>query len=167
MGTLSWFRQRTSGTAAAAPFQTNVDALGLAPGDTVRRVVVTFDWWVDSNTTEFIDVGRTVNYGVSVGNSVLAPTYTPWTDFNTAGARWLWWDQLELRPIEIFDVAGTVYYLSKNGNGSRYIDTRVQHKNTSGAAEDIWFSVEPDPGNLANWSDTYWTVSTAVLYETP
>lgn len=167
MSTLTWFRQRVSGTATASPFQTNVAALGLSAGQTVRRTIVTFDWWVDSNTTEFIEVGRTVNFGVSIGTSPTAPTYTPWTDYNTTGARWLWWDQLELRPIEIYDVAGTVYYLAKNGNGSRYIDTRVQHKNTSGASEDVWFSIEPDPGNVTNWSDTYWTVSTSVLYESP
>lgn len=167
MGTLSWVRQRTSGTATASPFQTNVNLGSVPIGTTVVRTVVTFDWWVDSNTTEFIDVGRTVCYGVSYWSNSGTPFIFPWTDYASTSPRWLYWDQLELRPLEIYDVAGTVYYLSKNGHGSRTLDTHTQWKNTSASLQYLWFSIEPDPGNLTNWSDTYWTISSSVLLDTP
>jgi hypothetical protein len=167
MSTLAWARHRVSGNATASPFRTDVNMATVPIGSTVRRSIVTFDWWVDSNTTEFIDVQATVNYGISYWSSSITPTITPWTDYASTSPRWLYWDQLELRPIEIYDVAGTIYYLSKNGNGSRYIDTRTQWKNDGGSTEYLWFSVEPDPAAVTNWSDTYWTVSSSILIETP
>lgn len=167
MGSLLWVRGSTSGTATAAPFQTNTIISGIDAGATVRRTIVTFDWWVDSNTTEFIDVGATVNLGVSWSTSAVAPTITPFTDPSSLSPRWLWWDQLETRPIEIFDVAGTIYYLAKNGNGSRTIDTRTQYKNATALGQHLWFSIEPNPAAVGAWSDTYWTISSSVLLEEP
>lgn len=167
MGTLQWRRNRVNGNATTSPFQTNVDMATIAVGETVVRSIVTFDYWVDSNTTEFIDVQHQINYGISYAPSSTAPLIFPWSSYASTSPRWIYWDQLETRPIEIFDVAGTIYYLVKNGEGSRYIDTRTQWKNTNPTAEHLWFSIEPDPTSFAGWSDSYWCVSSSILVDMP
>ena len=164
---VSWVRNRISGTSAASPFFLSHNIAAVADGQTVRRSIVTFDWWLDSTTTLFVDAPLTVNYGISISTSNTAMLTTPWTDASTTGERWVYWDQLETRPIYTYDLSGTVYYLAKNGDGSRYLDTRIQYKNSTGAARYLWFGVEPDPGNVANVADTYWTMSSSVLIETP
>lgn len=169
MSTLNWARQVVSGTTAASPFQTNVMMAIIPNNASVLRTIVTFDWWVDSNTTEFIDVGADISYGVSWGTSSTAPDYHPHTDAGATGnpTPWLYWDQMGVVPIEIFDVSGTVYYLSKNTDGSRHIDTRAQRKNSSGASRYLWFGVQANGSKTTHWSDTYWAVSSQILYETP
>lgn len=169
MSTLNWARQISEGSASASPFETNVMVAILPPGATVRRSIITFDWWMNSTTAEFAEVGLSIPYGLSLGGTATTPMWLPFRDFAATGpaAPFLYLDQIG--TVEQFeqDVAGTIQTIVKNDTSSRHIDTRTQRKNTSASQEFLWFGIQPDPAGVGAFSNTFWAVASQILYEAP
>lgn len=169
MTTLNWARQITSGSATSSPFQTNVNCGILPAGCTIRRTIITFDWWVNSTTQLFVDVGADIAYGVSLGTSSSAPSNHPHTDAGATGTPnvWLYWDSLGCWAEEVSDVAGTIVYIAKNTDANRHIDTRAQRKNTTSGDLYVWFGIQANGAFTGDWSGTSWSVGSQILYEGP
>lgn len=169
MSVLNWARQIVAGSASASPFQTNVMMAIIPANSTVLRTIVTFDWWMNSTTAEFVEIGEPIAYGVSLGSSSTAPDYHPYTDFAATGSPngWLYLDQMGTVEQFAEDVAGTIQYVVKNDTTSRHIDTRTQRKNDTGAARYLWFGIEPDVAGVAGFSNVYWSVASQILYQSP
>jgi hypothetical protein len=169
MSVLNWARQIVEGSTAASPFATYVNLATLPAGSTIRRSIVTFDWWTNSTTAEFVEVGLCIAYGLSIGTSSATPDYKPFTDWAATGPKCpnYYLDQMGTIEQFAYDVAGTIQYIVKNDTTSRHIDTRAQRKNTSASAEYVWFGIQPDPAGVGSFSDTYWSVASQILYESP
>lgn len=169
MSTLNWARQISEGSAGASPFQTNVNMAIIPAGSTILRTIITFDWWMNSTTAEFVEIGLAIPYGFGLGTSNTAPDNHPFTDWAATGTPNVWMYLDQMGTVEQFaqDVAGTIQYVVKNDTTSRHIDTRTQRKNTTAADLYLWFGIQPDPAGVGGFSNTYWSVASQVLYESP
>lgn len=169
MSTLNWARQIFEGSKSAAPFDTYVNCAILPAGSTIRRSIITFEWWMNSTTAEFAEIGLSIPYGLSIGTSSTAPDYKPFDQWSATGPADKNYYLDQMGTVEQFaqDVAGTIQYVVKNDTTSRHIDTRAQRKNYSASAEYVWFGIQPDPAGTGAFSNVYWAIASQILYESP
>lgn len=169
MSTLNWARQIFEGSASASPFETNVMCAILPAGSTIMRSIVTFDWWMNSTTAEFAEVGLSIPYGLSIGTSATAPDYKPFSQWSATGPadKNFYLDQIG--TVEQFeqDVAGTIQTIVKNDTSSRHIDTRTHRQNTTASAQYVWFGIQPDPAGVGSFTNTFWAIASQILYKSP
>lgn len=145
----------TTGTSADLVFT-------LQPGDTLLRAIVTLDFWIDSTTTEYVDGGVACAWGLDLGTSNVSATRYPLVDFQSTSPRWVYIDQLIFDVVNQQVVAGSVSYIARNSERTRYTDTDAQHKNTLTVAQYGWLTTQV-PSQVYSNASLFATASTQAL----
>lgn len=146
MGTLlPWNRAQYSNGGTAVPWSDHYQIAALFPNQSVRRIILGMNQAIGSTQTTFLDQGVRFAFGVSVGTSPTAPPGYPLDNANTAGLRWLYWDQVQYDPINAQVIAGQTSYLARNTERSQYVDiANPRHRNVGTTNEYLWWSFQAE-----------------------
>lgn len=118
----------------------------LHPGETIRRVILGLDYWVDDTTNEYTDAGAVCALGLQLGSSAISAPHEPLTDWASVADRWYYLDQMILTVVNQQVFAGSVSYIARNDYRSRHIDTRNNERNNTAADLHLWLTTQVPVG---------------------
>lgn len=134
---------RTSGTHGDS-------VLTLQPGETLLRTVVSFDFWIDSTTTEWLDAGVFCAWALDFNTSATSFARNPTNDWSGISQRWYYIDQMIFEVVNAQVIGGSTSYVARNNARSRYTNIENQWRNDTGAAQYLWWLADAPPPIYGN-----------------